>query len=891
MEWRRWIYALHARVRAIVRPRRADDDLHDELSFHVAMQTQAHLQSGLSGPEAERRARLALGGIEQTKERSRDARPLRWADDFIQDVRYALRSLRRAPVFTTIALLTLALGIGANAAMFSIVNGVLLRPLPYAEADRLVRVYQANPKRGLRQARISLPDFENWREQTPAFAAMAAYDRAPQILTGRGDPLELQSAYITGDFFGVLATATQLGRPLVENDHRQASRRAVISDRLWRTRFAADPRVIGSPIRLQGEPFLVVGVMPSSFRYPTPDTDVWAPESVLSNDSVGPRVRDNRIFESVARLRDGISLEQAQADLNAVVARLAAEHPPSNAEWSAATVGPLRTAIVGDVDRALVVVLAVVGFILLIGCANLANLLLARGAARSREIAMRTALGAGWMRIVRQLLTESLVLALLGGVLGLVLAVWGVKTVLALSADTLPRVEDVRIDGRVIGFGLLLALVAGLLFGLLPALRAALAEPQNSLKDGRGAVGRGRRLRSTLVVAEVGLAVVLVIGAGLMARSFLALRSVDPGFNPERVLTVSIQVNLAGVPGSEIPAQLVRRRKEIVERVAALPGVADVGMTDQFPLRDGGNVFEYRRTDGGGAPDGSPLRADTHYVSPHYIQAMRIPLRRGDPLPDQWPPSGATMPMLIGKGVPLPMLVSETAARRLWPSQDPVGQVVDAGWTKAVVTGIVGDVRQLGLAEEPTPAVYLPEMPRLLATLAVRTAGDPLALAEPIRQVIRDLDPNQPIRAIATLRGVMSESIARDRFFTILFMMFGGLALVLAAVGVYGVLAYSVGERTQEIGVRMALGARAADVLRMVVGGGMLLVCTGGALGALSSLLLTRVLNSQLHGVSATDPITFVISLAVLTAVASLACYFPARRATRIDPIAALRDE
>ncbi len=881
MEWRRWIYALQARFRAIVRRWRADDDPHDELSFHMAMQTQANLQSGLSGPKAERRARLTLGGVEQTQARSRDVRPLQWAHAFIQDVRYALRSLRRAPGFTTIALLTLALGIGANTAMFSVVNGVLLRPLPYAKANRLVRVYQANPKQGLRQARISLPDFEDWR-QARAFAGMAAYDVVPQVLTGHGDPIELQCAYIAGDFFGVLGSPVQRGRPLVENDYRQASRSIVISDRLWRTHLAAEPRVIGSPILLRGEPFTVVGVMPSSFRYPTPDTDVWVPESVLSNEALGPRVRDNRLFEGVARLEQGVSLEQAHADLNAVAARLSADYPQTNAEWSATTVVPLRTAIVGDVYRALVVVLAVVGFILLIGCTNLANLLLARGAARSGETAIRTALGASRMRIVRQFLTEGLVLSLLGGLLGLVVSVWGVKTVLALSAGTLPRVDDVRIDGRVIGFGLLLAVVTGLAFGLLPALRVAIAEPQNNLKGVRGAVGRGVRLRSTLVVAEVALAVVLVIGAGLMARSFLALRSVDPGFNPARVLTISMRLNLVGVPAPEIPDRLRRRREEIIERVAALPGVVEVGTINLFPLRDEGNVFEYTRADGRGTQDGPPLRADTRYISSDYIRAMGIPLVRGELLPDQSP-----------KGAPTPMLVSETAARRFWPGKEPIGQMVRASWGPLlVVTGVVRDVRSLGLAEEPAPAVYLPQRiaPRLLATLAVRTAGDPLALAAPIRQAILELDPEQPIRSIATLRDVMSESIARDRFFTVLFGMFGGLALVLAAVGVYGVLAFSVGQRTQEIGVRIALGARAADVLRMVVGGGMLLVFIGVALGALSALVLTRVLKSQLYGVSATDPAAFAIAPAVLTAVALLACYVPARRATRIDPIAALRD-
>jgi predicted permease len=809
-------------------------------------------------------------------------RPSRRADTFIQDVRYTVRSLRRAPGFTAVALLTLALGIGANMAMFSIVNGILLQPLPYADADRLVSLHQANPKQGVRYGRVSLADFDDWR-QTRSFAAMAAYDVIPQTLTGHGDPIELQAAYVTGDFFGVLHVSAQQGRVLDANDHRQAGRSAVISDRLWRTRLGAEPGALGSPIQLRGEPFTIVGVMPASFQFPTPDTDVWVPESVLGVQAIGPRVRDNRVFEGVARLGPGMGLGQAQADLNAVATRLGGEYPQSNAAWSAATVVPLQTAIVGDIDKALVVVLSVVGFILLIACANLANLLLARGAGRAREIAIRMALGAGRLRIVGQLLTESVVLALLGGVLALLLSVWGVRTILALSAHTLPRPENVRIDGRVIGFGLVLAVMTGLVFGLVPAVRAALAEPQHDLKGGRGTVGHGKGLRSALVVAEIGLAVVLVIGAGLMARSFLKLSSVDPGFNANQVLTVSLQLNLANVPDTGIAAHLIRRREEIIERVATLPGVVKVGMINAFPLRDEGNVFVYTRTDGRGPQDGAPLRAETRYVSADYVHAMGIQLRRGAPLPDRW-----------AKGAPVPILISETTARRFWPGEEAVGQNLRASWgTSLVVNGIVADVRSVGLAEEPAPAVYLPQTiaPRLLATLAVRATGDPMALAGPIRQVIRELDPNQPIRSIATLRGVMSESIARDRFFTVLFGMFAGLALVLAAVGVYGVVAYSVGQRTQEIGVRMALGARAIDVVRMVLTEGMFLVFGGIALGALSALLLTRALQSQLYGVSAKDPIAFIIAPAILAGVTLLACYVPARRATRIDPMRALRND
>lgn len=805
----------------------------------------------------------------------------------IQDVTYALRLLRRAPGFTAVALLTMALGIGANAAMFTVVNGVLLRPLPYVDPDRLVRVYQANPEQGVPDGFISVPGFEDWRTQTRSFAAMAAYQRIPMILTGRGDPVELQTAFVIGDFFGTLGTSAQVGRTLLEEDISQAVPNAVISDRLWRTRFGQGD-AIGRSILLTGQPYTIIGVMPANFVYPTPDADVWAPHSVLSDQMIGPRVRNQRVLEGIARLAGNVRLDEARAELNSVAARLAAEYPATNGAWSAATVLPLKTTIVGDVDAVLVVVLAVVGFILLIACANLANLLLARATARSREIAVRAALGAGRMRIARQLLTESLLLSLIGGGLGIALAVWGVNAVLALSADTLPRVEDVHVDARVIAFGLLLTLVTGILFGILPALRAARAEPQHNLRGGRGAIGHMQRPRNALVVAEVGLAMVLVICAGLMGRSFLELRRADPGFDPEQVLAVTLQWNIAGIASSDVARHVVGRREELIERVAALPGVVDAGTIVSLPLQGQcRDYLEFTRADGSGAEGGGPLQVDNCLVSTGYLRTMKVPLLRGAPLPDRRTP-----------GTPVPFLVNETAARRFWPGQDPVGQIVRGNYgapttREAVVVGVVGDVHQLGLTEEPPPVAYFHHRTsaRSVTTVVARTAGDPLVLTEPIRQIVRELDPNQPIRSIAALSEVMSESIARDRFFTILFGVFGALALVLAGVGVYGVLAYSVSQRTQEMGVRMALGARAADVLRIVIGGAMWPVSAGVILGALASLLFTRVLTSQLYGVSATDSVAFVTAPAVLMAVALLACYIPARRATRIDPITALRDE
>jgi predicted permease len=470
----------------------------------------------------------------------------------------------------------------------------------------------------------------------------------------------------------------------------------------------------------------------------------------------------------------------------------------------------------------------------------------------------------------------------LGGALGLLLSYWGVQTILAVSADTLPRVEDVRIDGSVIAFGLILSAVTGVVFGLVPALRMAATDPQRDLRGGRGTVGAdGGRLRSALVIAEVALAVLLVIGAGLMARSFLALRSVDPGFDPDRVLTVAMQLNLTGVPDDELGTFLIQRREEILERVRALPGVESAGMINVFPLRrDGAFSMEYTRTDV--APGEAGVQADTRYVDPGYLRTMGVPLLRGEPLPE-----------VLAAGAPVPVVMSESAARRLWPDEDPVGRLIRVPWGESVVIGVAGDVRQIGLAEAPQPAVYFPQLiaPRLRATLVVRTFGEPMTLAAPIRDAIREVDANQPVRSTLPLRAVMAESIARERFFTLLFAVFGGLALVLAAIGVYGVLAYSVRQRTQEIGVRMALGARAVDVQRMVAGAGMRLVGLGIAIGTVGALVLSRVLASQLYGITPTDPLAFAAAIGFLTLVALLATYIPALRATRVPPMTALRPD
>ncbi|CAN5745167.1 ABC transporter permease [soil metagenome] len=880
----RWWYAVRAWLVALTGRRHADDDLQDEIAFHLEMQIQENLRAGASQDEAVRRARIALGGVDQTKETVRDGRPLRMLATLLEDAQYALRLIRRAPGFATVTLLTIALGVGANTAIFSVVNGVLLRPLPYFEPDSLMRMYLANPVHDTSDGPFSVLDLDDWRARARSFESITGYLSFPTIHTGSAEPVEIQTTFVLGDFFGTLGVRARLGRALTEDDVRRKIPNVVISERLWQTRFGGDETVLGRAVSLSAISYTIVGVMSGQVRFPTPDTDIWAPHSVLSDEAVGPRgQRFQRGLAVLARLATGVTVEQAQSEATAVAGQLAAEFPNSNKGWTDARVVPLRTTLVGKVDTALLVVLAVVGVILLIACANLANLFLARGTARAHEMATRAALGAGRLRIVRQLLTDSLVLGIAGGILGIALSFVGVQALLALSADTLPRVEDVRIDGRVIGYGLLLTVMAALLFGILPALRAARVNPRDRLRADRGAIGGHGRLGRVLIVTEVALALVLIVGAGLMTRSFLALRAANPGFDPHQVVAVTVQFNLEGVSG-DLNAHLIQRRERLVEVLRALPGVVEAGSIRNLPLEgECSDTVIFLRADGSGAADGSALRAPNCLVSAGYLRAMRIPVVRGEPLPDH-----------RAEGAPWPFVISESAARRFWPGQDPIGQMVRANYGgRAVVVGIVGDVRQQGLAAEPSPVVYFQQRitPRIATTVVLRAAGDPMMLAGPIRAAIRALDPKQPVRSITTLDDVMAESIARDRFFTLLFGLFGGLALLLAAVGVYGVLAYSVGQRTREMGVRIALGAQIGDVRRMVVGEGMRLVLAGAALGGGSALLLTRALESQLHRITATDPVTFLVAPAVLVAVALVACYLPARRATRGSTAAALRGE
>jgi predicted permease len=795
------------------------------------------------------------------------------------DIKYTLRTLLRTPGYSVVALLTLALGIGATIAMFTVVNGVLLTPLPYSSPDRLVRVYQTSGELGESAGAVSPVDFADWREASGTMESLAGYWSGVTTLLGRGDPVEVHATWATADFFDVLGVPVLHGRPLLADDSHATAPVAVVSERLWRTRFDGDPRVVGASLQLRDGTYTIVGVASGALRYPIPANDVWLPQSLITADSHGPQDdRANRYLEVIGRLTPGVTREAAEAEMVGIAGRLAADHGASNRAWDSAKVVPLREVVIGGVDRTLLLVFAVVGVVLLIGCANLANLMLARASGRAREIAVRSALGARRGRIVRQFAVEALALAFAGAALGLALAGVAVTMVTTLSAQTLPRVEDLQVDGTIILFACVVAIVTALLFGTLPALRAAALAPSASLR-GRNALGGERsRARGALVVAQVTFAVVLVVGAGLMVRSFNALQSVDPGFDPSRVLTVTMSLNLpAELDGPGATTAYLRGRKErLVEEISGLPGVIAVGSVQRLPLQGAGEPMEFTRPD-----DASiAVRTDARFVSPGYFAAMGIPLRAGE--------------IFAGRptGTP-PVLISESTAARLWPGEDAVGKTLAARFGEVLVAGVVGDVRQLELASTPHPAVYMPEFyaQRLSTNLVVRTAGDPMAIAGPVRAIVMAADPTQVIRSTMTLEHLLAETLARDRFFMLLFAAFGVLALLLAAVGIYGVLAYAVGQRQQEIGVRMALGARAADVVRMVLASGMALVAAGIAVGLAAAFALSRLMAGLLYGVTTTDPVTFAAVPVLLCLVALAAAYFPARRATRVDPMTVMRSE
>jgi putative ABC transport system permease protein len=799
-------------------------------------------------------------------------------ETLLRDIRYGSRNLIKRPGFTIVALIALALGIGANTAIFSLVNGVLLRPLPFAEPDRLVWMW-GNIRNGGNRASVSPPDFLDYRNENKTFEEFAGFFPAVLNLTGSGEPERLSGAGITGNYFQALGAKPLLGRTFVlENEKPGNDQVVVLSYALWQKRFGGDPAIVGKTIALDGKAREVIGVMPQHFNFPRA-AGLWVP----INFDIDPEMkwRKAHFMRPIGKLKEGVTIAQAKADMDVIARRLEEQYPESNTGWSLRLVS-LREELVGNTRPTLFILLGAVGFVLLIACANVANLLLVRAAARQKEIALRTALGAGRFRIVRQMITESVLLALMGGTLGTLLAIWGVDLLVTLSADNIPSTAQISIDATVLGFTLLISLLTGVLFGLAPALRTMNLNLTDSLKEGgrSGSEGaRRNRTRSVLVVIESAVAVMLLVGAGLLVRSLIQLQNTSPGFDAHNVMTMGITLSRQKYSTPEKSSSFFQ---ELEGRVRGLPGVESVGLVTELPLSGLLNDMPFTVEGRPPVTIDQAFDADFRRVNQHYLSTLRIPLLRGRNFTEQEVRQSAKV-----------LLISELLASQVFPNEDPLGKrlimvMADQPWE---IIGVVGDIRHRALETQPFPAMYLPTYATGRTNLVIRTQGDPTSITTAVRKEVQALDPDQPVADVKTMEQWVDSAVAGPRYRTLLLGLFALLALVLASTGIYGVMSYSVAQRTHEIGVRMALGARQLDVLKLVVLQGMGLVLIGVAVGLVGAFALTRVMASLLFGVGAKDPVTFAVVAALLSLVAFVACYIPARRATKVDPLVALRYE
>jgi putative ABC transport system permease protein len=812
-----------------------------------------------------------------------------------QDLRYGVRMLFKKPGFTLVAVITLALGIGANTAIFTVVNAALLRGLPYRDSERLVHLWETTPRKDFSQHEASYPDFLDWRENK-VFEGVAAYaGGSGMTLTGRGTPERVPATLVSANFFSVLGVEAMRGRAFrPEEDQASAAPTVMLSYGLWQRLFGADPNIIGQSLTLDGRPYNVIGILPPSFQFALRgDSELWAAyeptqaaaqlSQLTSRGPHGTKV--------IARLKPGVSFEQAQAEMHAVGRRIEQQHPDSHTGTTVILV-PLQEQIVGAIKPVLLVLLGAVGFVLLIACANVANLLLARASARRKEVAIRAALGASRWRLMRQMLTESMLLALVGGAAGLLIAQWGVAVLVAaipeFQLNTMPYLRGLSLDRGMLAFTGLLSLLTGLVFGLAPAWQASKLELQTVLKEGgRTAAGATRhRLRDVLVVTEIALALVLLVGAGLMMRSVWRLLEVNPGFRTENLLTMRISLPAAKYQAA---AKAENFYRQLDSRLEALPGVKGSGLVSRVPLQ-GGFTTAFYPAGQPVPPRGQEIEGNLRYVSSGYFQTMGVPLIKGRYFTDQDNPTA-----------PAALIVNQTLARRLFPNQAAVGQqLVFVDRPTIQIVGVVGDEKVNGLDAKITPVVYFPFLqgansqgPNTTATLMVRTASDPTNLAAAIQRESRTLESDLSIFAVSTMEQLITNapSTFRRRYPAFLISIFAAVALVLASVGIYGLLSYSISQRTQEIGVRVALGAQASDVLRLVIGRGMRLTLIGVAVGLAGAYALTRWIENLLFEVKPTDPVTFGAVAVLLTLVALLACWIPARRATQVDPMVALRQE
>jgi predicted permease len=899
----RGVRAWFFRLAGIFGAGRTEQSFAEEMESHLALHIDDNLRRGMSPAEARRVALLKLGGRDLTRELYRDRRRLPAWDAFLQDARFALRTMRRSPGLTAVAVLTLALGIGANTAMFSVVDGVLLSPLPYRDPARLMYAFSSSPARGFPNYGTSPPDFRQLRDRNRTLVSLSAFYPSTVNLSGDFQAERLSGSVVSSEFFETLEVQPMLGRTFRPSEGKWGSHRVVVlSENFWRSRFAARSDVLGTILRLDGEPYTVIGVMPAGFYFDG-EQQLWAPMAWRPGDVLDSH--NNYFLNMVARLKPAVSRERARADLDAIMAEIAARQPEN--KGIGAGLIPLRNHVIGDVGRPLWVLLGAVGFVLLICCANLSSLLLSRDAARKKEFALRAALGAGRARLLRQFLTENLLLALMGGAAALVLAYWAVSQARTLAVDV-PRIQHVAVNTPVLLFALFVSIASGVLSGIVPCLWSTRPDLNDALRQGRMRTSASRgsgRVRGALILGEVALAFLLTMGAGLMMRSFSRLLSVAPGFDPRNVLTFGISLPDSYSEGAlptdlTPPPRLTAFYDGLVGRIGRLPGVAAAGVVSGLPL-EGGNWIKFLSFDGRPAPS-SIDKVDHilfHATAGDYFRAMGIALREG-----RFFEAGDNL-----TAVPV-AIINAAAARRFFPDQDPIGkliwlsppeQLLPPGevppgfrFPRIHIVGIVGDVHYGGLNQAPVPEVYAPlAQSDFLPTMfvAVRTRVPPESLVSAVRSEVSAMDRNLPIAQVATMEKLAGAAVALPRLHTLLLGGFGGLALLLASVGLYGVIAQTVAQRRHEVGVRIALGARPRAIVAGIVARAMVLVLIGLAAGCGLALALTRMMATLLFGVAPTDPETFLGCAIVLLATAALASYLPARRAASVDPIMTLRCE
>jgi putative ABC transport system permease protein len=807
----------------------------------------------------------------------------------LQDLRYAMRMLTKRPGFALVAIFTLALGIGANSAIFSVVNAVLLRPMPFQQPEELVKLWESFVRGGW--GTVSVPNLKDWRELNSVFTGIAAYQTAGFSLLVGDSAERIPAATVSANFLEILGVQPRLGRGFLNGEEDAGRNRVVIlSDALWQRKFNGDPNIVGKNILLGGENYQVVGVMSPRFRFPSRLTELWVPLDVPPQLQAS---RGNHWLFSLGRLKPGVTLEQARENMAAIAKRLEEQYNDNQAGRGVRLI-PLQEEVVQNVRPALFVLFGAVGLVLLIGCVNVANLLLARAAGRRREIAIRAALGAGRGRLIRQFLTESVLLSVAGGILGLLVAKWGISVLVALASSVLPRASEIALDTRVLGFTFALSILTGIAFGLAPALQNSRSDVQTALKDSgnAGSSPQRNRLRGWLVVAEVSAALVLLIGAGLLLKSFWRLQQMDAGLRPEHVVTMSLALPEAKYPN---PETMFKFRQQFLQRVNALPGVEASGMINLLPLQNWGYNGDIHIEGDAPYPPGQAPVAEFRTVGGDYFQSLGIPLVAGRWLDEH---DTANAPQVI--------LINQALAKTYLAGRNPIGaHLLQNGQPTVTIVGVVGDVNQSGLTQASRPEIYTPYQQagnKLIdaggrsdsirgMSLVVRTAGEPTSIVNAVRGELRGIDPNQPVYNVKTMSTVIDESVSGNRLNMTLLSTFAVLALLLACIGIYSVMSYTVTQSTREIGIRMALGARSTQVLKLVIGHGLMLTIAGVVIGILGAFALTRLLENLLFGVTARDPLVFASVPFVLVVVALLACYLPARRAMKLDPVVALRNE